>query len=177
MGMKVLLLSFGLALVIAVQAERGLQDDFNDRKFEGPWRSRYLASDNLPLIEVYGHMRVFVVNVARTVEGNLDFTFNERINGTCKEFHLIMQKTETPGRYTVSYFGENIVAVVKTDYLSYAILYGQNNNEGEVYKLIQFLVRPMKENQKGQKNFEDFCTDEGIPSSGILNIPESERCP
>nr|XP_015854895.2 von Ebner gland protein 1-like [Peromyscus maniculatus bairdii] len=97
--MKALLLSFGLGLVVALQAQAyPAVEESHD--VSGTWYVKATASDKAFPKKKLGSVSVTPMTIKTLEVGNLEVKFTVRIAGECREMRIVLKKTDQPDKYT-----------------------------------------------------------------------------
>uniref|UniRef100_F7EJJ4 Prostaglandin-H2 D-isomerase n=1 Tax=Ornithorhynchus anatinus TaxID=9258 RepID=F7EJJ4_ORNAN len=170
--MKVQLLSFGLALICAIRAEKyysfiDLQISENSELL-GNWKSVGLATDCQFLEKMRNHIKIIPVIFTLVGDGNLDLTMVMRIKGgKCEEFQMHLDKTEQPGEFSVRGKGASVSFVEMSD-SDHVIMICDGEHNGKKVKSAKLLSKSTSVDEDIVAEFKMFVENLGLSEDKIV---------
>ncbi|XP_052578400.1 epididymal-specific lipocalin-5-like [Peromyscus californicus insignis] len=162
----------GLCVGLCVGLASDLQDaelkDFNINKFLGLWYEIAFAST----MDTHGlaHKEQKLGAMTVKLEENLLALTTTYYNGD----HCVLEKagamqTDHPGKFKVTKIsGSKEVAIVATDYQTYAIIDISSPVAGTVYRAMKLYSRSLNNNEKVLRKFQKVALENGFTTSNII---------
>ncbi|XP_010625738.1 von Ebner gland protein 1 [Fukomys damarensis] len=173
--MKTLILTFGLGLIAALQAQ-DLPVVEEESQNLGTWYLKAVAADTEVPGKKNGSLSVTPITIKILEGGSLELNFTMLIGGQCHEISAILEKTDEPGKYT-AYRGKQVVHIIPTGVQHHYILYSESTWHKHVIRTVNLVGRDPEVNQEALAEFEKVVEARGLKTDSI-SIPKqrAEAC-
>ncbi|XP_010607154.1 von Ebner gland protein 1-like [Fukomys damarensis] len=174
--MKTLILTFGLGLIAALQAQDLPVVEEESQNDLGKWYLKAVATDTELPGKKDGSLSVTPMTVKSLERGSLELNFTMLIGGQCHEISAILEKTDEPGKYT-AYRGKQVVHIIPTGVQHHYILYSESTWHKHVIRTVNLVGRDPEVNQEALAEFEKVVEARGLKTDSI-SIPKqrAEAC-
>ncbi|XP_052578995.1 von Ebner gland protein 1-like [Peromyscus californicus insignis] len=173
--MKALLLSFGLGLVVALQAQvYPAVEESHD--VSGTWYVKATASDKKIPDKNLDSVSVTPMTIKTLEEGNLEVKFTVRIAGECREMSVVLEKTDQPDKYT-AFGGTQVLYIIPSAVEDHYFFYWESNNPEFPFRIAKLLGRDPDINQEALEDFQNALRAGGLNAKDIFIPMQSETCP
>ncbi|XP_052578996.1 von Ebner gland protein 1-like [Peromyscus californicus insignis] len=173
--MKALLLSFGLGLVVALQAQvYPAVEESHD--VSGTWYVKATASDKKIPKKMLGSVSVTPMTIKTLEEGNLEVKFTVQIAGECREMSVVLEKTDQPDKYT-AFGGTQVLYIIPSAVEDHYFFYWESSKHGFRFRIAKLLGRDPDINQEALEDFQNALRAGGLNAKDIFIPMQSETCP
>ncbi|XP_015854895.3 von Ebner gland protein 1-like [Peromyscus maniculatus bairdii] len=173
--MKALLLSFGLGLVVALQAQAyPAVEESHD--VSGTWYVKATASDKAFPKKKLGSVSVTPMTIKTLEVGNLEVKFTVRIAGECREMRIVLKKTDQPDKYT-AFGGTQVLYIIPSAVEDHLFFYWESSKYGHHFRIAKLLGRDPDINQEALQDFQNALRAGGLNAGNIFIPLQSETCP
>lgn len=171
--MKSVLLTFlFLGMVAVLKAQEVPLDDKED--FAGMWYPKAMIhSGNLSSHEV--PTKMFPVKITALEGGDLEATVIFWKKGQCREFKIMMEKTDEPGKYS-TFHGKKFIYIIELPVKDHYVFYCEGHHHGKSFGIGKLMGRNPQENLEAMEEFRKFIQHKGLQMENIF-IPElNDKC-
>ncbi|XP_051022369.1 von Ebner gland protein 1-like [Acomys russatus] len=176
--MKALLLSFGLGLLAALQAQAipTIPTMEEDQDVTGIWYLKATASDKkIPHMKL-GSVSVMPMTIKALEGGNLQVKFTFLIAGQCREMSTVLEKTDQPDKYTL-YEGKQVLHIIPSEVEGHYIFYYEGSIHGHRLQMANLVGRDPDINQEALEDFQNAVKARGLNAENIFIPTQRETCP
>ncbi|KAL6034292.1 hypothetical protein STEG23_015034 [Scotinomys teguina] len=167
--MKALLLSFGLGLVVALQAQAfPAMEESQD--VSGTWYVKATVSDKEIPGKKLGSLSVTSMTIKTLEEGNLEIKFTVWIAGQCREMSIVLERTDEPGKYT-AFGGTQVLYIIPSGVEGHYFFYWESKKRGFQFRMAKLLGRDPDINQEALEDFQNAVRAGGLNPENIF-IPK-----
>ncbi|KAM9846755.1 lipocalin-like [Aulostomus maculatus] len=176
-----LLLTVLVALLCSLRVSSQVvpQADFNLQEMAGKWYLVGFATNAQWFVNHRENMKMGTAILTPTADGDLDMSYASlSSDGTCWRMNNLAKKTNVPGRFTYTSWGNlNDMSVVDAKYDDYALTHTiktTGNNPTIVNKLYG---REVDLNPELLEKFRQFSLQTGVNAENIAVLPKNAECP
>ncbi|XP_036039362.1 von Ebner gland protein 1-like [Onychomys torridus] len=173
--MKALLLSFGLGLVVALQAQTYPAVE-ESQDMSGTWYVKATASDKEIPDKNLDSVSVTLMTIKTLEEGNLEVKFTIRPAGQCREMSIILEKTDQPNKYT-AFEGTQVLYIIPSAVEDHYFFYWESSKHGFRFRIAKLMGRDPDINQEALEDFQNAVRAGGLNAGNIFIPMQSETCP
>ncbi|XP_048204720.1 von Ebner gland protein 1-like [Perognathus longimembris pacificus] len=173
--MKTLLLSLGLGLVAALQAQTLPTVVEEEEEDLGTWYLKAVTFDKEIPGGKLGPVSVTPMTIKILDAGNVKIKFAYKIADQCHDMSITLEETEVPGKYT-AYGGKHVVQIMKSSVEDHYILYDVTDLHGRQIRTAKLVGRDPDLSQEALKDFENVTGARGLSSDTIVIPKQMETC-
>ncbi|KAL6034293.1 hypothetical protein STEG23_015035 [Scotinomys teguina] len=164
--MKALLLSFGLGLVVALQAQAfPAMEESQD--VSGTWYVKATVSDKEIPGKKLGSLSVTSMTIKTLEEGNLEIKFTVWIAGQCREMSIVLERTDEPGKYT-AFGGTHVLYIIPSGVEGHYFFYWESKKHGFRSRMANLVGRDPDINQEALEDFQNAVRAGGLNPENIF---------
>ncbi|XP_062938640.1 lipocalin-1 [Cynocephalus volans] len=171
--MKTLLLTFGLGLITALQAQDPTASDEKNQDLSGTWYLKAVTADK----EIPSQKPEYMAPVSLTIleGGNLELKYSIPRTGHCQDMNVVLEKTDEPGKYTVD-GGKHVMYITASHVKDHFLIYCEGELQGQQIHVLKLVGRDPEDNQEAVEDFEKAATARGLSLKHIFFPKQSETC-
>ncbi|XP_008840202.1 von Ebner gland protein 2 [Nannospalax galili] len=172
--MKALLLTFGLGLIAALQAQ-AFPTLGEDQDVSGTWYLKATATDKKIPVRKLGSVSVTSMTIRTLEGGNLHVKITAVVLGRCQDMSFFLEKTKQPGKYTA--YGDKIaVYIIKSRVDGHYIFYTAGERHGHQFRMAKLVGRDPNINQEALEDFENAVRAGGLNTENIIIPRQIDTC-
>ncbi|XP_008592640.1 PREDICTED: lipocalin-1, partial [Galeopterus variegatus] len=158
--MKTLLLTFGLGLITALQAQDPTASDEKNQDLSGTWYLKAVTADK----EILKQKPEYVAPVSLTIleGGNLEVKYSIPKADQCQDVKVVLEKTDEPGKYTID-GGKHVVYITGSRVKDHFLIYCEGELQGQQIHVLKLMGRDPEDNQEAMEDFEQAAAARGHP--------------
>nr|XP_012599514.1 von Ebner gland protein 1-like [Microcebus murinus] len=165
--MKTLLLTLGLGLIMALQAQGAPASEEPD--MSGKWYVKAMVTNKGKWAKMFP-MRFSVLS-----SGDVQATFTSMMSSQCQELETVLEKTEVPGEYR-AFGGLSRLHVESSSVVDHLLFYSEGQYEGEAFRVAKLMSKNLNINSEALEEFKAFARDRGFPEKDIFVPLNIESC-
>uniref|UniRef100_H0WYV9 Lipocalin/cytosolic fatty-acid binding domain-containing protein n=1 Tax=Otolemur garnettii TaxID=30611 RepID=H0WYV9_OTOGA len=168
--MKTLLLTLGLGLIAALQAQDPMALDSEEPDISGKWYIKAIVSDKGTPVRITPPMTCSVLS-----NRDLQVSFTRMHDGQCHEVEILLEKTSVPGEYT-SFGGLSHLHVELSSVEDHRLFYCEGEFQEEKFRVAKLVSRNLEESPEALKEFKEFIWHKGLQEKDIFIPEQTESC-
>ncbi|KAM9782451.1 lipocalin [Syngnathus typhle] len=174
----VLLVTVLAVVLTSIRAEVIPPGDFNVQGMAGKWYLIGFATNGQWFVQHRASMKMGTAMLNPTADGDLDISYASlKPDGTCWRMNNLAKKTDMPGKFTYTSWGnENDMRVVDIKYDQYALTQTVKASGDHPTVVNKLYGRGVDLSQDLQDRFRQFSLESGILAENIAILPQNGEC-
>ncbi|XP_077362076.1 lipocalin-like isoform X2 [Festucalex cinctus] len=152
--------------------------DFNVQGIAGKWYLIGFASNGQWFVRHRASMKMGTAMLNATADGDLEISYASlKSDGTCWRMNNLAKKTDMPGKFTYTSWGnENDMRVVDVKYDQYALIHTVKIDGDHPTVVNKLYGREVELSQDLLEKFRQFSLETGILFENIALLPQNGEC-